>query len=182
MKKIKDRIILGAVCGLIAGAIGRAVNAIEYRAGLTDIRFNQVGSGLFLPKKEAKANTVEGKIIASLVNNTMVATSGTLVTYLLSVSGRDKAILKGAGVGTFQWIAIFGLMSRLGLTVKSNRPLTNILSYFDHLIYGATLGILVSRLGDNSLFPDKEAKKGEKLPLIVTNQPAHNDYQSDEIN
>jgi hypothetical protein len=130
----------------------------------------QVCSGLFLPKKEAKANTPEGKIIASLVNTTMLAASGTLATYLLSITGRDKAAVKGAGIGTFQWIVIYGLMSRLGLTVKSNRPITNILSYFDHLAYGATMGLLVSRLGDDSLFPDKKVKKGEKLPLVAMNQ------------
>lgn len=171
MRKIKDRVVLGAVCGMIAGAIGRLSNAIAYKAGITDIRFNQLGAGLFLPKKEAKANTIEGKIIASLVNNSMVATSGVVVTYLLSITGRDKAMLKGTGIGTFQWIAIYGLMSRLGLTVKTNKPVSHMLSFMDHAIYGATMGLLVSKLGDDSLFPDKKVVKGEKLPLVaITNE------------
>lgn len=102
------RIILGAVCGLIAGAIGRATNAIEYKAGLTDMRFNLPGASLFLPKKEAKANTIEGKIIASLVNNTTVGATGTMITYLLSATGRDKAMIKGAGFGAMQWVSISG--------------------------------------------------------------------------
>ncbi len=182
MKKIKDRIILGAVCGLIAGAIGRATNAIEFKTGLTDITADQLGSGLFMPKRDAKANTIESKIIASLVNNTIVGVTGVIVTYILSVTGRDKAIIKGVGMGALQWVGIYGLMSRLGLTVKSKKPIAHILSFFDHAVFGATIGLLASKIGDDSLFPDKEVKKSEKLPLVATNLPSNNPEQIGEVN
>ncbi|HWI55273.1 MAG TPA: hypothetical protein VNT57_06250 [Desulfobacteria bacterium] len=182
MKKIKDRIILGALSGLIAGAIGRAINAVEYKAGLTDLRFNHHGASLFLPHKEAKANTIEGKIISSVVNNTMTSATGAMITYMLSITGRDYAMFKGAGVGIMQWIGIWGIFSKLRLTVKSNKPLTHILGCIDHVVFGATIGLLVSKLGDDNLFPDTQIKKGKKLPLIATNQQEHNNQQIDESN
>ena len=167
MKKIRDRIILGTVCGLIASVAAKVPNAIEYKAGLTDMRFNQPAASLFLSNREAKSNSTESKIIAALVNNTMVSATGTLVTYMLSITGRDKAMLKGAGVGIMQWIGIWGLLSKLGLTVKSSKPLTHMLSFVDHAAFGASMGLLAAKLGDDSLFPDKEVTNNEKLPLAA---------------
>lgn len=174
MNKIKDRVILGAACALIASVTPKVMNAIGYRVGLTDVRFNQPAASLFLPKKEAKANTLPSKIIASLVNNTMVSFTGTLITYMLSITGRDKAVIKGAGIGAIQWIGIYGFLSRLGLIVKSNKPWTNILSFIEHTVFGASTAVLVSKLGDDRLFPDKEVNRDEKLPIV-----AIDDQQSD---
>lgn len=167
MKKIKDRVMLGAACALIASVTPKVMNAIGYKVGLTDIRFNQPAASLFLPKREAKANTIQGKIIASLVNNTMVSVTGTLITYMLSITGRDKAMIKGAGIGAIQWIGIYGLISRLGLIVKSNKPWTNILSFFEHTVFGASTALLVSKLGDDRLFPDKLVNSDAKLPIVT---------------
>lgn len=167
MNKIRDRVILGLACSLIAGVVPKVTNAIEYKARLTDIRVNQPAASLFLPKREAKANTTQGKIIASLVNNSMGAITGTIITYILSVTGRDKAMIKGAGMGALQWIGIYGFLSRLGLIVEGNKRWTSILSFIDHTALGALTGLLVSKLGDDSLFPDKRVKQGEKLPMVA---------------
>jgi len=114
----------------------------------------------------------------------MVSVTGTVITYILSVTGRDKAMIKGAGLGIMQWIGIWGLLPKLGLTVKSNKPLTHILSFVDHAIFGATTGLLASKIGDDSLFSDSEIKEDEKLPLTAINhisapvQPSFKDYGS----
>lgn len=71
-----------------------------------------------------------------------------------------------------QWIGMWGMFSKLGLTVKSNKPLTHILGCIDHAVFGAAAGLLASKLGDDSLFPDSQVKKGEKLPLVaIDNAP-----------
>ena len=98
MKKIKDRIALGVVSSIIAGEVAKFSMYLQYEAGWLSLRFNQPAASLFLPHKEAKANTVEGKIIASVANQTMGGAIGTFVTYLFSFSGRDYAVMKGAGV------------------------------------------------------------------------------------
>lgn len=150
--KIKDRIVLGAVSGLLAGVPGRLINAVEYKAGLTDLKYQQQATSLFIPKN--KSGTLHGKILASLVNNTNVSITGVIICYLLSASGRDHAIIKGAGVGAFSWVIINGVVSNLGLKNKYKKPLSPILSFFDHVILGSLTGLLVSKLGDDSLFPE----------------------------
>ncbi|KUO49815.1 MAG: hypothetical protein APF76_00800 [Desulfitibacter sp. BRH_c19] len=167
MRKITDRIILGMVSGLIAGIPGRLINSAEYRAGYTDLRYNHLASSLFIPKN--KTNSTEGKLLAAFVNNINVSSVGVVISYLLSATGRDKAVVKGMGVAAISWIMINGLVSNLGLKIKSKRPLSPILSLADHLIFGSLTGFLVSKLGDDSLFPDKEGKGENKLPLISTN-------------
>lgn len=152
MRKIKDRLLLGVVCGLLGSGIVKIINPIEYKAGLTDLRFNQPAASLFLSKKEALSNSFENKVIALVVNNTMVSATGSMIVYLLSKTGRDYAVLKGAGVGLMQWIGIWGFLSRIGVTVKSNKALTHILSFVDHALFGAATGYLASKLGDDSLF------------------------------
>ncbi len=104
MIKIKDRIILGIISGVLAGIPGRLMNAAEYKFNLTDVKYGQMATNLFLPKK--KINTPEGRFIASLVNHIMISMTGTITTYVLSATGRDKSIVKGIGVSS-----IFGFYS-----------------------------------------------------------------------
>ncbi|MEW6171447.1 MAG: hypothetical protein AB1510_00040 [Bacillota bacterium] len=171
MIRLKDRIVLGACCALLASLPPKLANTIEYRLGLTDEQYNQTASSLLLSKSQARSNSTESKIVGSLINNTVVAASGVIICYLLSISGRDKAVLKGAGFGAIQWVGVWGLTGRLGLKVWSKKPLTHILSFIDHLIFGAGTAWLVSKLGDDSLFPDTRALgPEEKLPL-VSNPP-----------
>jgi hypothetical protein len=164
MRKITDRIFLGIVCGLIAGIPGRFINAAESKAKLTDLRYNQLASSLFIPKN--KTNTDQGKVLAAFVNNINVSSVGVLISYILSATGRDKAVIKGMGAGATFWILVNGLILNLGLKIKSQKPLSPILSLADHLMYGFLTGLLVSKLGDDRLFPDKDNKTKKKLPLI----------------
>lgn len=171
MIRLKDRIVLGACCALLASLPPKLANTIEYRLGLTDEQYNKTGSSFLLPRDAVKSNSTASKVVGSLVNNTTVGFSGVVLAYLLSMSGRDKAVLKGAGFGAIQWVGVWGLTGRLGLKVWSKKPLTHILSFIDHLIFGAGTAWLVSKLGDDSLFPDTRALgPEEKLPL-VSNPP-----------
>ncbi|RJX21573.1 MAG: hypothetical protein C4570_02470 [Ammonifex sp.] len=171
MRKFTDRITLGALCGLLAGVPPKMFNALEYHKGLTDERYSQTASSVLLPRTAAMSHSTGSKIIAALVNNTVVGVSGVIIAYLLSLSGRDRAVMKGAFFGAVEWIFIWGLAGRLGLKVMSRKPLTHILSFIDHVMFGAGTAALVSRLGDDSLFPDTGTlAPGEKLPL-ASNSP-----------
>jgi len=154
VKKIEDRVLLGVISGILGSTIVKIINPIEYNLGLTDLRYNQPAASLFLSKRDVVENTAESKVIASAVNNAMAAATGTIITYMLTASGRDYAMLKGAGFGLLQWIGIWGFLSRVGVTLKSHEPLTHILSIIDHSLFGASVGFLISRLGDDRLFPD----------------------------
>ncbi len=164
MFKIRDRVLLGILAGVICGLPGRVTNSVEYHLGLTDVKYGQIASSLFIPKN--KVNTSEAKIIASLTNHTTISITGIIITYLLSATGRDNAVIKGTGVGSVLWIAIYGLSARLGLTIRSKKPLSSLLSFIDHAVFGAFCGLFAAKFGHSSLFPDRNMNEGEKLPLI----------------
>ena len=95
--------------------------------------------------------------------------TGIVVSYLLSATGRDKAIIKGMGIGAILWIFINGLVIHLGLKIKSRKPMSPIFSFLDHIIFGSLAAFLVSKLGDDRLFPNK-GKSSEKIPLVNTEE------------
>ncbi|KUO52042.1 MAG: hypothetical protein APF76_02565 [Desulfitibacter sp. BRH_c19] len=166
--KIKDRIILGVVSSLIAGIPIRLINDWQYHKGLTDVKYGQMAASLFLPKN--KVNTPEAKFVAAATNHVNTGITGIIITYVLSATGRDKAMLKGMGVASTTWVIVYGLISRLAIPVKSKKPLSPVLSFMDHAFFGTFCGLLIPVFGHSSLFPDrKNVQKKDKLPLISTN-------------
>jgi hypothetical protein len=165
MLKIKDRITLGILSGVIAGIPDILINELQYRMGLTDLTYSQIGANVFYPKNSV--NSQEARVVGLLANGLMIGVSGVLFAYLLSATGRDKAELKGLGFGLFSWLAIYGLGKKMGLSVKSQKPLTPLLSFIDHMLFGSLLGFITPRLGDESLFPDVKSGE-EKIPILST--------------
>ena len=165
MRKIKDRLLLGLVSGLIGATPGRLLNAAEYHRGIVDVKYGQMASSLFTGKK--RVNTPEGKILGSLAHELLTITTGTAITYTLSATGRDYAPLKGMGIGALYWFMLYGLNTNLKYSAKNERPYSHLLGLVDHLLFGALAGTVASKLGDNSLFPDNSVKdQDEKQPLI----------------
>lgn len=165
MKKITDRIFLDLICGVVTGFPGRMLNTLEYHLGITDVKYGQTAANLFLPKD--KVNTKEAQITGSLTNHIGLGVLGSSIVYLLSATGRDYAAIKGMGIGASAWVAVYGLAVRFGVEVRSKKPLAPVLSFIDHALFGALCGVLVSKLGDDSLFPNPQVKK-DKIPLFYT--------------
>jgi len=175
--KVKDRLLLGALAGIICGIPGRLVNDFEYDRGLTDVKYGQMAANLFLPKN--KLNTKEARIVGSLTNHTSISLMGITLCYLLSATGRDNAALKGAGIGAAAWTAVYGVTARFGLSVKTRKPLAPILSFVDHTLFGVMCGLFISKLGHDSLFPDmKITNSKDKLPLVPIGQRNANESLS----
>ncbi len=166
MKKISDRMFLGMVAGMAAASVARLINVAEYEKGLTDVRYNQIASSIFFP--EYKLNTTQSKLLGGIINNINVGVVGTIICYVLSATGRDKATLKGMGVGAFTWIMVQGVFSKFVVGIKSRKPLAPILSLVDHLVYGAISSTIITKLGAEKLFPDNKNAPDEMLPLIST--------------
>lgn len=165
MKKIKDRIILGMVSGILSSMPPQVVDALAYKSGLADLSYAQLAAKLFIPKN--KTATPQGKFLSFLINSINGGLVGVFTTYLLSLTGRDKAVIKGIGAGTMLWVLVNGLLSHVGLKITSKKPLTPILSFFNHVLSGTLNGILILKLGDDSLFPNSSIRK-EKMPVFYT--------------
>jgi hypothetical protein len=170
--KIKDRIILGAISGILIAWPLRIVNAVEYKLGLIDMRYDHISSALFIPKKQK--DTPGAIALGEIINIMNTGVVGVIMSYILSLTGRDKAIIKSIGVGSMSWVFINGLIANLGLKIKSKKPITPFLALFDHAIWGALCGLFISKFGDDSLFPDTNIRKQEKIPVVYTGTPQNN--------
>ncbi|HHU76172.1 MAG TPA: hypothetical protein GXZ24_04690 [Firmicutes bacterium] len=165
MKKIKDRVLLGVLVGVFSAIVGRLLNTFEYRAGLTDAKYDNMAANLFVDKRQI--GTPEGRTIGAVVNAVLTGVAGISIVYLLSMTGRDKPVLKGMGIGILFWLALFGLTPRVGIVERFKKPLSPLLGLVDHLIFGGLCGWIVSKFGDSTLFPDVGQKNVKrKLPLF----------------
>lgn len=159
MNKIKDRLILGTISGILGSQPAKLLNTLEHKMGLIDAPYSQVASRLF----NTKDKVTKAVVLSALINNINVSVAGVVITYVLSMTGRDKAILKGTGVGCVLWD-----LNNVVSKIKTKQPLTPLLSFIDFVTFGALTGLLVSKLGDNSLFPDKIIKQQDEI-LVVYN-------------
>ncbi|UWG97949.1 hypothetical protein LPY66_03840 [Dehalobacter sp. DCM] len=167
MAKIKDRITLGIISSLIAAIPGTALDLIANKLRLSDYYYNHAAS-LFVER--SKSNTLSGKIVSALVNNISNCIMGVSASYLLSATGRDKPILKGIGVYALSWLTFNGLIYKEVLDTKAKRAHTPIYSFIIHTISGSVCGYCISKLGDDSIFPDIKINSNKtKLPLIGNN-------------
>lgn len=166
MKKFKDRITLGAVAGILASIPLQVFATLTHKYKITDVSYYYSASALFLNKD--KTDTLGGKLISILVTCFGTGATGSFIAYLLSLTGKDNAMLKGAGVGAMQWIGMTGLLANKGLNVRSKRTITPLIGLFEHLSHGALCGYLITRMGDESLFPDKEVSEQEEIPVFYT--------------
>lgn len=165
MKKIKDRVLLGVIAGMLGSVPGRVLNKIEFEVGITDSRYEEMAAKLFVSNKDAHSQ--RGKAVGKIANGLLTNAVGISTAYTLSATGRDYALLKGIGITSLAWLGIYGLSTQAQVR-KSKKPLAALLSYMDHIIFGATTALVVKNLGDESLFPDNQIKtEDKKLPLVA---------------
>lgn len=179
MRKIKDRIFLGFIAGMLGAIPGRLLNTIEFELGLTDSRYEEMAAMLFTNRREI--HKPKGKNIGRIANSLLTSTIGVTATYVLSKTGRDYAVLKGMGLASLSWLGIYGLSTQAQIR-KSKKPGVALLSFLDHLVFGATTATLISKLGDDRLFPAENyqfkpiSPDLNKSPLIQANFKANKEY------
>jgi hypothetical protein len=180
MKKIKDRIVLGAVTGTVVSIPMQLLDVYLNKHGMTDVAYGPTAAKLFLKKKQTR--TLGGRVVSAAVNAVNTGAVGTSIVYMLSLSGKDKAVIKGAGIGALMWVGVAGFLSNKGLNVVSKKPATPLFSLALHLLFGGMSAYTITKLGDESLFPDKRVQDREKVPVLYTGanqkppmQPEHSE-------
>jgi hypothetical protein len=150
--KIKDRITLGVLAGVIGGIPPTLLNTWQYRRGYVDFRYATLAASLFNPKGR-KVTTGMPLVVGHIVHQMLLAVNGVATTYVLTATGRDKGMLKGAGVFLLQWLGLYGLSQKTGITTYRTH-FSDLLAFADHAIGGLCVASAVMALGDDSLFPD----------------------------
>jgi fucose 4-O-acetylase-like acetyltransferase len=163
MRKIKDRVLLGTVAGLAGSAISMAIQYGAFRMGWTSKTWAQRATGATVSKKYLKTRPARflGSFTALYVN----AYYGIAQAYMYSFTGRDQLVVKVTGSGVFSWLVLHGLSSRLTRTFDpdDSPPHNSALSLLTALVDSYICGVIITRLGDDSLFPSQT--KSEKTRL-----------------
>lgn len=157
--KIKDRIVLGIVAGLIGNAAKTLYSLSAIKIGEGKVSPVKKAAGMFLNKRQMLIKKRQNSILGVLADNTVGAVLGIFGTYLLTFTGKDHYRLKGLGLGNFAWVSAYGVLSTMGAT--RTKPLSvedNIRAFFTHSVYGLVTSEMIVRLGDERLFAPRFLK------------------------
>ncbi|KJS16210.1 MAG: hypothetical protein VR69_09975 [Peptococcaceae bacterium BRH_c4b] len=178
MKKITDRFWLGIIAGIGGNLAKNTVEGIFTRKGLLKSTAKQKAAGIFVRK--ADINTPQGKLLGAVADNMIAAGLGITCIYWLTLMGKDKYFIKGAGLGAAEWTTLYGVMSKIGATaIYPIKPREALISLLSHFAFGATKMAIAVNLGDSRLFKPGnltlEIDNPEKLNLLDKNQsnPLH---------
>ena len=144
--------------GLIAGTLGNVakdgINYLAYKGGWSEVLYGHLAASLFAEPE--KVRQPKDFVVGQLVDMTWGALSGVPVVYLLSWTGRDHYLLKGAAMGVLWWQVVYGLFPRLRmLQVDPQETETNLSALLNHLAYGLVAAAAAVHLGHPDLFPSQ---------------------------
>ncbi|MBS4008898.1 MAG: hypothetical protein KGZ45_10830 [Clostridium sp.] len=153
--KIRDRFTLGIVCGLAGNVVKMSLMSLAKKKNWAEITGQEKSAGMLLPSHQAYSPS--GKIVGIAADNVVAAMLGVGTVYMLTSTGKDKALLKGLAFGEATWVSFYGVLSTLGGTlVGPLSPKTVLCEMVGHAVFGATAAITATTLGDPALFPKKK--------------------------
>lgn len=155
MGKIRDRVLLGVVSGLAGGIVKNTLGLLLVKRKLAEYGGPSRAAGMLVPAH--KITTPKGKLVGLLADTTISGLLGVLSVYTLSLSGKDKAALKGAMIsGATAWTVLYGVLGTMGATrIQSPQPKTVLCEFLEHTLYGAVAASTAAYLGDEDLFDGK---------------------------
>lgn len=151
MKKISDRFLVGIISGLGGNLAKIAVEQIFNRTGFSKSNGHTTAAGIFLKKSDVSSSY--GKVVGVIADNMIAAGLGVTCLYWLTLMGKDKYLIKGAGLGAAEWASLYGIASKIGATsIYPVKPKDAIATFISHLAFGTTKITIASKLGDSRLF------------------------------
>lgn len=156
MKKIKDRVTLGIISGLIGNVAKELTAAFLIRNMKMGTRNGPTyAAGIFFPKRTMlfRKSSKKVKLVGYVTDNIIGAILGVSAVYVLSFTGKDNYIAKGIGLGHFTWTTLYGFIAKMGATSQYPAGVDNNINYLiNHSVFGVITKIAAVKLGDEGLF------------------------------
>lgn len=155
MCKIKDRIMLGMVSGLLGGISITLIDFIFLYKGTVKTSLSETAAAIYVNNRKETQKPL-GRLLGFFTSAGFSIIGGLLVTRLLSRTGKKNAVTKGLFVGITSGSIIPAILS--GLTnnkIKPKDTATNLAYVFGHTVYGAVTVLSCLGLGHPSLFDVK---------------------------
>ncbi|MDQ7093287.1 hypothetical protein REC12_06765 [Desulfosporosinus sp. PR] len=154
MRKINDRFWLGTISGLGGNLAKLMAEQLFNRIGFTKTNGYTTAAGIFL--KKSKVASPYGRAVGILADNMIAVGLGVTCTYWLTLMGKDRFLIKGAGLGAAEWASLYGVVSKLGATtIYPVKPQDALATFVSHLLFGLTKTTIAVTLGDERLFKPK---------------------------
>jgi hypothetical protein len=151
MKKIADRFWIGVISGIGGNIAKMSVETFFNQIGFSKSNGYTTAAGIFL--KRSDVSTPYGRVVGIIADNMIAVGLGVTCSYWLTLMGKDKYLLKGAGLGAAEWASLYGVLSKLGATaIFPVKPKDALATYISHLAFGATKIAIAANLGDSRLF------------------------------
>lgn len=160
--KIKDRMFLGTVSGVIGNMAKEIVSGILIRNGMGKRSGPDMACGIFLNRGQMLHKRRKNKLVGFITDNAIGAILGVLNTYTLSYTGKDHYLLKGLGSGHLAWVSLFGFLTGMG--GSSKHPMSvddNFNAFISHGVYGLVTNLAIVQLGDEGLFKPNASVLGK---------------------
>ena len=168
MKKISDRFLLGVLSGLGANIPKLVIARTAKKLKLVEIDGPEKAAGMLVPPHSLILPA--GKIVGYLADSVIAGMLGIVMVYLLSITGKDKAVWKGALAGQSMWVGLYGVLASFGATkVQPVSPTTVLSEFLAHTAYGAAAAALAVTLGAKEIFTGK-------IPLSASNQTGSQEH------
>ncbi len=108
---------------------------------------------LWIFLKKSDLSSPYGKAVGIIADNMIAMGLGVTCIYWLTLMGKDKNILKGAGLGAAEWAVLYGVASRIGATsIFPVKPKDALATFISHLVFGITKMTIAVNIGDERLF------------------------------
>lgn len=151
MVRIKDRLLLGVVAGLGGNVAKSIIVKVAQKFKLAEFNGSTKAAGMLVPPHKIAEPT--GRVIGHITDNIIACILGVGTVFMLSITGKDKAVLKGALTGQAMWCGLYGMLATMGATKINPGSTKTVLSEFiGHTAYGAVTAGLAEKLGDPGLF------------------------------
>ncbi len=174
MRKIRDRVLLGILCGIGGGLVKNAVGQLLVEKNIAEYGGPVRAAGMLVPAH--KIATPMGRMVGWIADMSISGALGVASVYILSTTGKGKAPLKGALIsGAAAWTTLYGVLGTMGATqVQNPAPKTVLSEFFVHTIYGAVTATIATYLGHEDLYNGQipwspvglKEQTGDTLPYV----------------
>jgi uncharacterized membrane protein YeaQ/YmgE (transglycosylase-associated protein family) len=157
MKKIKDRMTLGIVSGLLGTILKVASDEIFLRTKISQRSFRETASGVWVSSRRQAKNPY-GQILGAVMDLGLGMVGSIAQVQILSRTGKDNLFTKGAFFGVTFGAVITAMLSGFNTNkVKPKDSKSNLSYLISNTIFGLGITYSASLLGDESLWDAKPA-------------------------
>lgn len=135
---MRDKIMRGAMIGLLADAVKLSLNYLAFLLKFTPIVFWQITASRFLEKKDLfKPLALVIGAVADLFTSAFL---GIVFLYATRYMGKKYLLLKGLGFGVIVWVGLFGTVLRQTGIILQLDVSSIAVTLIAHAAYGVALG------------------------------------------